>query len=103
LSRSEIVLATADGQGTVEIVRRTGMSKLTAWPWLALHLEDGVRGPKQNGTTTLVAALDVKSGLEIGDWMPRQRTRGWPAAGSASGNRRSVQRAEGLATGANLR
>ena len=29
--RAEIVLATADGQGTVEIMRRTGMSKPTVW------------------------------------------------------------------------
>lgn len=29
--RAEIVLATADGQGTVEIMRRTGMSKPTVF------------------------------------------------------------------------
>lgn len=30
--RAEIVLATADGQGTTSIMRRTGMSKPTVWP-----------------------------------------------------------------------
>jgi hypothetical protein len=31
--RAAIVLATADDQGTVEIMRRTGMSKPTVWRW----------------------------------------------------------------------
>jgi hypothetical protein len=29
--RAGVVLATADGEGTVEIMRRTGMSKPTVW------------------------------------------------------------------------
>ncbi len=29
--RADIVLATAGGEGTVEIMRRTGMSKPTVW------------------------------------------------------------------------
>ena len=31
--RAGIVLATADGVGTVEIMRHTGMSKPTVWRW----------------------------------------------------------------------
>ena len=31
--RAGIVLATADGVGTVEIMRRTGMSNPTDWRW----------------------------------------------------------------------
>ena len=34
---------------------------------------------KRHGTTTLFAALDVKSGLVTGDCMPRHRTRAFPA------------------------
>jgi transposase-like protein len=33
--RAEIVLLTADGVGTMEIVRRTGQSKPTVWRWQA--------------------------------------------------------------------
>jgi hypothetical protein len=36
--RADIVLATADGRGTVEIMRRTGMPKPTVWRWP--HLEE---------------------------------------------------------------
>jgi hypothetical protein len=35
--RAGIVLATAEGVGTVEIMRRTGMSKPTVWRWQALR------------------------------------------------------------------
>jgi hypothetical protein len=40
--RTGIVLATADGQGTVEIMRRTGMSKPTVWRWQERYLDEGV-------------------------------------------------------------
>lgn len=42
--RAEIVLATADGQGTVAIMRRTGMSKPTVWRWQERYLAEGVPG-----------------------------------------------------------
>jgi len=42
--RAEIVLATADGQGTVEIMRRTGMSKPTVWRWQARYLDEPAPG-----------------------------------------------------------
>jgi len=48
--RAEIVLVTADGQGTVEIMRRTGMSKPTVWRWQARYLEEGVPGLKRDKT-----------------------------------------------------
>ena len=40
--RAGIVLATADGEGTVEIMRRTGMSKPTVWRWQERYLDEGV-------------------------------------------------------------
>ena len=43
-----MVLATADSQGTVEIMRRTGMSKPTVWRWQARYLDEGVPGLKRN-------------------------------------------------------
>lgn len=48
--RADIVLATADGQGTVEIMRRTGMSKPTVWRWQGRYLEEGVPGLKRDKT-----------------------------------------------------
>ena len=48
--RAEIVLATADGQGTVEIMRRTGMSKPTVWRWQARYLDEGAPGLKRDKT-----------------------------------------------------
>jgi transposase len=42
--RAEIVLATADGDGTNEIMRRTGKSKPCVWRWQERFLEDGVAG-----------------------------------------------------------
>lgn len=48
--RADIVLATADGQGTVEIIRRTGMAKPTVWRWQERYLDEGVPGLKRDKT-----------------------------------------------------
>lgn len=48
--RAEIVLATADGQGTTSIMRRTGMSKPTVWRWQERYLDEGVPGLKRDKT-----------------------------------------------------
>jgi len=42
--RAEIVLATADGLGTMAIMRRAGKSKPTVWRWQQRYLEAGVDG-----------------------------------------------------------
>ena len=42
--RIEVVLATAAGHGTNEIMRRTGLSKPTVWRWQERYLDDGVDG-----------------------------------------------------------
>ena len=42
--RAEIVLATADGCGTVEIIRRAKTSRPTVWRWQARYLYEGVAG-----------------------------------------------------------
>ncbi len=47
-SRACFVLATADGQGTAEIMRRTGVSKPTVWRWQERYLDEGVPGPKRD-------------------------------------------------------
>jgi transposase len=42
--RAEIVLLTADGLGTVEIMRRTGKSKTCVWRWQERFAEEGYEG-----------------------------------------------------------
>ena len=42
--RSEIVLATAEGHGTNEIMRLTGKSKPCVWRWQERYIEAGVDG-----------------------------------------------------------
>jgi hypothetical protein len=42
--RAEIVLLTADGLGTVEIMRRTGKSKTCVWRWQERFAAEGVDG-----------------------------------------------------------
>jgi transposase len=42
--RAEIVLLTADGLGTNEIMRRTGKCKPCVWRWQERFMTDGVDG-----------------------------------------------------------
>jgi transposase len=42
--RAAIVLATADGLGTMAVMRRTGKSKPTVWRWQERYLAEGVDG-----------------------------------------------------------
>ena len=42
--RAQVVLATADGCGTSEIMRRTGKSKPCVWRWQERYIEEGVEG-----------------------------------------------------------
>lgn len=42
--RAQIILATADGCGTAEIMRRSGKSKPVVWHWQARFMEDRVDG-----------------------------------------------------------
>ncbi len=42
--RAEIVLLTADGVGTNEIMRRTGKSKTCVWRWQERFIEEGFEG-----------------------------------------------------------
>ena len=60
--RSRTVLLSAAGCGTMEIMRRTGISKPTVWRWHARYLEAGVDGllrdkSRPPGTPPLSAAI----------------------------------------------
>src|SRR5438309_8469001 len=42
--RAKVILATADGCGTAEIMRRSGKSKPVVWTWQARFMAEGVEG-----------------------------------------------------------
>src|SRR5215211_3466882 len=42
--RANIILATADGCGTTEIIRRSGRSKPVVWRWQERFMQEGVDG-----------------------------------------------------------
>jgi hypothetical protein len=42
--RAPIVLAAADGLGTVEIMRTAGVSKTAVWRWQSRFMEEGPEG-----------------------------------------------------------
>ena len=48
--RAKIILATADGCGTAEIMRRSGKSKPVVWRWQARFMTEGVSGLTRDKT-----------------------------------------------------
>ena len=86
--RAAIILLSADGVGTNDIMRRTGKSKTCVWRWQERFMEEGTQPGlplkkgrlatmthdyKRHGTTTLFAALNVLDGTVIGRNMQRHR------------------------------
>ncbi len=60
--RARIILATAEGCGTAEIMRRTGVSKPSVWRWQERFMREGVAGllrdkTRKPGLPPLPAAL----------------------------------------------
>ncbi len=50
--RAHIILATADGCGTSEIMRRSGKSKPAVWRWQERFMQEGVDGLLRDKTPT---------------------------------------------------
>ncbi len=48
--RAEIVLATADGHGTTEIMRRSAISKPMVWRWQERYMDEGLEGLQRDKT-----------------------------------------------------
>jgi transposase len=64
--RSEIILATADGHGTFEIMRRARTSKPTVWRWQERYLDEGVAGLKRDRTRpSRVPPLPMETRLKV--------------------------------------
>lgn len=64
--RTEIVLATADGSGTSEIMRRAETSKPTVWRWQERYLDEGMAGLRLAGDEGLAqsqAAADQETAI----------------------------------------
>jgi hypothetical protein len=43
-ARARVILATAEGCGTLEIIRRSGLSKPVVWRWQERFMQEGVDG-----------------------------------------------------------
>jgi transposase len=97
--RAGIVLATAEGCGTGEIVRRTGKSKPVVWRWQERFMLEGVDGllrdkTRPPGKAPLPAAA-VKQVVELALGPPPGETTHWTGrmlARAAGVSLRSVQR-----------
>ena len=63
--RASIVLATADGCGTAEIMRRSGKSKPVVWRWQARFMAKGVAGLTRDKTRKPEKLPPPCSGLSI--------------------------------------
>ena len=104
--RAEIVLLTADGVGTNEIMRRTGKSKTSVWRWQERFLEDGFDGLVGDKTRPSrikplrAAATERVVALTLGD--PPGETTHWTgalmakAAGLSVSSVQRIWRAHGL-------
>jgi transposase len=104
--RARIVLLTADGLGTGEIVRRAGTSKVTVWRWQERFSRAGVEGLLRDKTRPsrippLPASVHERTaGLTLGD--PPGETTHWTAkmmaraAGISVSSVQRIWRAHGL-------
>jgi hypothetical protein len=76
--RAAIILATAEGCGTAEIMRRSGKSKPVVWRWQARFMAEGVEGltrdkTRKPGKNPLPAAtVQNVVGLALGPPPPSQ-------------------------------
>ena len=60
--RAKIILATADGCGTTEIMRRSGKSKPVVWTWQARFMAEGVAGLLRDKTQAWQGAAPTQRG-----------------------------------------
>src|ERR1700730_14387498 len=86
--RAKIVLATADGHGTNEIMRRTGKSKPCGWRWQERYVAKGVVGllhdkTRPPGKKPLPAAVKRKVLTKTASETPPNATQ-WSRASMAA-------------------
>jgi transposase len=97
--RAKIILATADGCGTVEIMRRSGKAKPVVWTWQARFMAEGVDGLLRDKTRkpgkTPLAAETVQRVMALVTGPPLGQVTHWTGrtlAKAAGISLRSVQR-----------
>src|SRR3984957_1032415 len=97
--RANIILATADGCGTAEIMRRSGKSKPVVWRWQARFMAEGVAGLTRDKTRRPgkppLAAATVQKVIDLAMGPPAGETTHWTGrllAKAAGVSLRSVQR-----------
>jgi len=106
-ARARVILATADGCGTLEVMRRSGLSKPVVWRWQERFMREGVDGLLRDKTRPpgkAASAADlVKRIVDLTLAEPPGETTHWTGramAQAAGVSLRSVQRvwrAHGLA------
>ena len=97
--RAQIILATADGCGTAEIMGRSGKAKPVVWRWQARFMEEGVDGllrdkTRKPGKPPLPAAT-VQKVIDLVTGPPPGETTHWTGrmlAQAVGSSLRSVQR-----------
>jgi transposase len=97
--RAKIILATAEGWGTTEIMRRFGKAKPVVWRWQERFMREGVAGltrdkTRKPGKPALPAAT-VQRVVELALGTPPQQATHWTGrmlAKAAGVSLRSVQR-----------
>jgi transposase len=97
--RANIILATADGCGTFEIMRRSGRSKPVVWRWQERFMQEGVEGllrdkTRKPGKAPLPAEI-VQRVVDLALSPPPGETTHWTGrmlAKAAGVSLRSVQR-----------
>jgi transposase len=86
--RARIVLATADGLGTGEIVRRTGKSKPCVWRWQERFVREGVAGLLRDKTRPSrlppLAQTTIDRVIELTPTEPPHEATHWTAAAMAA-------------------
>jgi transposase len=97
--RAQIILATADGCGTTEIMRRSGKSKPVVWIWQARFMAEGVDGLTRDKTRKPgkppLPAVTVQRVLDLALGSPPSEATQWTGrmlAKAAGVSLRSVQR-----------
>jgi transposase len=97
--RAKIILATADGCGTAEIMRRSGKSKPVVWRWQARFMAEGIAGLTRDKTRKPgkppLSAATVQRVVDLALGPPPSETTHWTGrmlAEAAGVSLRSVQR-----------
>jgi transposase len=97
--RAQIILATADGCGTTEIMRRSGKAKPVVWTWQARFMAEGVDGLLRDKTRPPgkppIAATIVRKVIDLVTGPPPRAATHWTGrmlAKAVGISLRSVQR-----------